>query len=177
MIRITSGTPDQAVSLEDARTAARANGTELDGELSIMIAALTAEAEHATGLVFVSRTYHVTLDEFPAEIAMPARPVAEVLEINYVDAGGVDRTLDAATYRLIESGGSMVLAPMPGVAWPETSGVDAVKVDVICGHGSSESATPAAAKGFILARIRESHTPNATPSPYLIRSLDSLKAY
>jgi uncharacterized phiE125 gp8 family phage protein len=177
MIRVTSSAFEPAVSIEDARIAARANGSELDSELSIMVAALTKEAEHNTGIVVIDRTYRITLDAFPAEIEMPASPVKEIIEINYVDADGADRTLDASTYRLKEDRNPAYLVPVPGAAWPATLGIDAVKVDVICGHGPTESTTPPAFKGYVLAKIHEAYTPGAVASPYVGGLLDSLRVY
>ncbi|MFC0131772.1 head-tail connector protein, partial [Massilia eurypsychrophila] len=153
------------------------NGSELDSELSIMVATLTAEAEHNTGRVIIKRTYRITLDEFPAYIEMPAWPVAEVIEVNYVGADGSPATLPSGTYRLDYSKNPIRLVLVPGATWPETSGIDAVKVDVICGHGADESATPPAFKGYVLAKIREAYTPGAVESPFVSGLLNSLRVY
>lgn len=169
---------NMAVSLEDARAAARINGTDRDGEVELRVRALTAEAEHTIGRAIISQTHRVTLDAFVVRIELPMAPVQSVT-VRYLDANGIEQTLDPQDYILDDARVPCAVVPAPGKAWPETfARINAVKVDTQCGYGPDDSTTPAAFKGYILAKVQEYFAPAGTaPSPYLDRLLDSLKVY
>lgn len=167
-----------AVSLDEARNAARINGTDRDGEVETRVRALTAEAEHAIGRAIINQTHRVTLDNFTARIELPVAPVQSV-EVRYLDVEGIERTLDPQDYFLDDSYEPGAIVPAPGKSWPETfARINAVKVDAICGYGPDDSTTPAAFKGYIIAKVQEYFAPpGARESPYLIGALDGLKVY
>ena len=175
---IVAGPVNTAVSMADARTAARINGADQDAELEICVRALTAEAEHATGRSIINRTFRVTMDAFGGSIELPVRPVQSVA-IKYRDPGGVEQTLDPQDYILDNISAPCIIVLAPGKAWPATlARINSVTVDVVCGYGPDHTTTPAAFKGYILAKVREYFAPAGTPeSPHLVRMLDSLKRY
>lgn len=173
-----------AVSLEDARNAARVNGNDSDIEIAIFVRAITAEAEHLTGRAIINRTCRVTLDSFPVDgvakpVCLGVTPIVAVLSLRYFDVDGIERTLDPADYLVDGASEPGWVSPAVGLAWPATQArLNAVNIDVLCGYGPDDTTTPDAFKGYILARVWERFAPAGTPeSPYLIRSLDSLKVY
>ena len=185
--KIITQAEELPVSLDDARTAARANGTEMDTEIRAQIGALTAQAEHIIGQAIINRTGRLTLASFPDVIevpksasfggsSVPMSPVFEVNEITYLDLSGAEQTLSRSAYFLNDSG---AIERAAGREWPPTfTGTSAVKVDVVCGYGPYDNSAPPAFKGYILAKTREYFAPAGAPeSPYLIRMLDSLKVY
>lgn len=180
-IRVILAPVNMAVSLADARNAARVNGTDLDGELEIHVRALTAEAEHYTGRAIINRTYRVTLDGFPDAIEMPSTPLASIdsVSVKYIDEAGAEQTLDPADYIVDDKSEPGYIVPGVDLAWPATqTRVNAVNVVVSCGYGADHTTTPAPFKAFILARLREIYAPPGTPeSPFLIRGLDCLRVY
>ncbi|NIA00803.1 hypothetical protein [Massilia sp. CCM 8734] len=168
-----------AVSMVDARSSARANGSDQDAEIEIRVRALTAEAEHITGRSIINRTYEVTAPGFAGVIPLPSSPLVEVTSLKYLDVDGAVQTLSEDAYvvdRSIEPGFVTLAA---GATWPATKDSrNAVTLTVVCGYGADESATPAAFKGYILAKVREYFAPAGTPeSPHLIRGLDCLKVH
>ncbi|NIA00823.1 hypothetical protein [Massilia sp. CCM 8734] len=168
-----------AVSMVDARTSARVNGTDHDAEIETRVRALTAEAEHITGRSIINGTYEVTAPGFTGVIPLPSSPLVEVVSLKYLDAAGATQTLSEDAYvidRSIEPGFVTLAA---GATWPTTKqSPDAVTLTVVCGYGNDETATPAAFKGYILAKVREYFAPAGTPeSPHLIRGLDCLKVH
>ena len=178
-VRLITPPSALAVSMADARAHARANGNDLDPEIEIRVRALTAEAEHITGRSIINRTYEVTAPGFAGEIPLPSSPLVEVVSLKYTDVAGVTQSVNDGLYvidREIEPG---FIALAAGATWPATKEhPQAVKLTVICGYGPDESTTPAAFKGYILARVREFFAPAGTPeSPYLIRGLDGEKVY
>ena len=168
-----------AVSMDDARAHARANGADQDSEIEIHVRALTAEAEHITGRVIINRTYAVTLPGFTEQITLPASPLFQVVSLQYLDEAGVTQTLDNTVYTVDRSTEPHAIALMPGASWPATKlHPEAVTLTVICGYGTTEASTPPEFKGFILAKVREFFAPAGTQeSPYLVRMLDGVKVY
>lgn len=175
--KMTVGPAEPAVSLDEARNSARVNGTDNDSEIMIVVAALTAEAEHIIGQAIINRTYQVTLPSFPAAIDAPALPLGSVSEITYFDADGDEQTLSSGAWFIDYDTTPPSIAPTG--EWPATAvRKDAVKVTMIIGHGAESSSTPPAFKGYILAKVKEYFAPPGTPeSPYLIRGLDCLRVY
>ena len=175
---IVAGPVNTAVSMNDARAAARINGTDQDVELEICVRALTAEAEHMTGRSIINRTFRVTMDAFSGSIDMPVLPVQSVA-IRYRDPEGVEQTLDPQDYILDNASTPCVIVVAPGKAWPPTfARINSVTIDAVSGYGPDHTTTPAAFKGYILAKVREYFAPAGTSeSPHLVRMLDSLKVY
>jgi len=170
---------EMAVSLVDARNAARINGTDFDAEIAIRVRALTAEAEHITGRAIINRTHRLTFSSFPAKIYLPESPAASVISVKYFDPEGVERTLNPIDWYLDAASEPGYIMPSPGKAWPATlARTNAVTVLAVCGYGPDHTTTPAAFKGYVLAKVREYFAPPGTPeSPYLIRGLESLKVH
>lgn len=169
-----------AVSIEDARVAARANATELDSEIEIQVRAITAVAEHLMQRSIINRTYRVTLDTFPDAIQLPMPPVSSVTSVKYFDANGVEQTLDPAEYFVDNASEPGRIFPAPGETWPNTAAdrKNAVNVVVVCGYGQDDTTTPDEVKGYILAKVWEYFAPAGTPkSEHLERLLDGLKVY
>lgn len=170
---------EMAVSLTAARRAARVNGSALDDEIKVYVGTVTTEAEHYTGLVFIDRTYRITLDSLCGDIEMPTSPVSEVLNFIYRDENGDVQELDPADFVLDETTQPGFLVPAFGKTWPVTrSQPKGVEIDVVCGFGPTEATVPDAVKGYIIGRLREIYAAPGTPeSPYLKAGLQALKVY
>lgn len=175
---IISEPVNMAVSLEEARVAARIDDTDRDGEVETRVRAITADAEHYTGRAIIDQTHRVTLDAFTARIELPKVPVQSV-EVKYLDVDGIEQTLDPQDYFLDDSETPNAIVPAPGRAWPATyARINAVKVDAICGYGPDHTTTPAAFRGYIVAKVQEYFAPPSNrESPYLENGLWSLKVY
>jgi len=179
-VRLIVPPVEMAVSLTDARTAARVSGNALDGEIESHVRGITeSEVELLTGRAVIFQTHRLTLDSFPDAIRLPAPPVSSVGSVKYLDVDGVEQTLDPADYELDAESEPSYLVPAPGCSWPATmERVNAVKVEVICGYGATEAATPPGIKSYILARVAEIYAPPGTQeSPHLVRLLDRFKVY
>jgi uncharacterized phiE125 gp8 family phage protein len=172
---IISKPVQMAVSLDDARTAARLDGTDLDAQLEIDVRAFTREAEHCTGRAIIDQTHRVSLDAFPEAIQLPVSPVRSVV-VQYCDPDGQWQTLDPADYELDNEGSICYVVPAPGKAWPATQArINAVRVDALCGYGPDHTTTPDEFKAYILGKVAEKYA--GVEAPYLDRMLWSLKVY
>lgn len=168
-----------AVSLADARVAARLDGTALDAELERVVRAYTEEAEHITGRAFITQTWLLTLERFPDEIELPKPPLVSAAHVKYYDTDGVQQTPASAEYLVDLTGepGRILLAP--GNQWPCTyPRTNAVEVQFTCGYGATDASVPDGIKGYILAKVQEHFAPPGTPkSEYLCRLLDRFRVY
>jgi uncharacterized phiE125 gp8 family phage protein len=174
-----------AVALADAKAQLRidADDTAFDTQLSIWIAGITAEAEHATGRAFVNRPMRVTLDAFPDAIRLSA-PTFSVESVKFVDVDSQDQLLDAADYYADTVTEPGYVVPATGTAWPATATrVNAVAVDYTAGYGPDATTVPEGARLYILARLAEQWDPivkefkNTVKSNFVDRLLDGLKVY
>ena len=174
-----------AVTLADAKAQLRidADDTAFDTQLSIWIAGITAEAEHATGRAFVNRPMRVTLDAFPDAIPLSA-PTFSVESLKFVDIDDQDQILDPADYYADTVTEPGCVLPAIGRAWPATAArVNVVVVDYTAGYGPDATTVPAGARLYILARLVEQWDPvvkefkQTARSNFIGRLLDGLKVY
>jgi uncharacterized phiE125 gp8 family phage protein len=168
---------NMAVSLEDARTAARQDGTALDAEIETWVRTFTKSAEHATGRAIIEQTHRVALDRFPEAIRLPVLPVRSVV-VKFRDLDGAWQTLDPADYDLDNEDEDTIayIVPAPGKAWPATQNrVGSVKVDAVCGYGPDHTTTPEEFKSYIIGRLQAQYIGIA--APYLQNLLESKKVF
>lgn len=162
-----------AVSIEDARVAARANGSDLDSDIEVWVRAFTKDAEHETGRALITQTVRVTLDRFDGAIKVPALPVKSAT-VRFLDTDLQMQTLDPADYIVDPVNGEIV--PAPNKAWPDTySRINAVEGDVVVGYGPDHVTTPAGFKGYILGKLQAHYT--GVAAPHLDRLLWPYKTF
>jgi uncharacterized phiE125 gp8 family phage protein len=176
--RIITPPVAMAVSLADARNAARIDGTDSDADIEIQVRTFTADAEHMTGRAIINRTYRITLDAFPDVIELPP-PLISVTSVKYFDLAGVEQTIDQSAYIVDLASEPGRITPLTGTLWPcAQKRIGAVNVVAVCGYGTDDKSTPAAFKGYILAKVREYFAPAGTPvAADLCDRLQSLKVY
>lgn len=177
-----------AVSLDDAALTLRIDADVLpavSAQLSLMIAAITQEAEHAVGRAFINRPMRVTLDAFPNAIRLDKVPVASVTSVKYIDADGMLQTLDPLDYIVDAVSAPGWIVPGVGKSWPATQArINAVNVDYIAGYGAEGSAVPECAKQYILSKLDTQYEPESGANitvtkdvEYLDRLLDPLRVF
>ena len=167
-----------AVMLDEARLAARADGTTMDIEISRAVRALTTEVEHITQRAVVAQEWRLTLECFPQEIRLPRPPLLSVISIRYYDVDGVLQTLPPAAYAVDADCEPARIEPVPGIAWPATmKRRNAVQVQFRCGYGPDDGAVPDGIKFYILGRLAEQFAPGKERSPFLAGHLDQYMVY
>jgi uncharacterized phiE125 gp8 family phage protein len=181
-VRLITASSALAVSLAAARDNAKVDvdvgGTSaLDAQITQAIRTHTAAAEHITGRRFITQTWALTLDCFPATITLPGSPLVSVDMVKYYDTAGVLQTLSASAY--IVDTASAPGRIVPATTWPTTAArINAVEVMYKAGYGPDDTTVPDAAKGYILAMVQQQFAPVTNAKVENIeRGLDSLRVY
>lgn len=145
-------TTTEPVTVAEAKTRLRIDGTDDDVDIGIMIAAAREMCEQQTGRSIALATWELKLDAFPSwEIELLWPPIATVTHVKYIDTSGVLQTLDASAYTLdthLEPGR---VVPVYDTEWPTTRETEnAVTVRYTAGYGAS---CPQALKQWILLQV------------------------
>lgn len=156
MYRLNPPTP-LAVTVAEAKFAARLDGSHWDAPVAGMIAAAQQVAEHETGLRLTQQVWRHELDAWPAagDLLPELRPSA--VAVSYWTGSTWD-TLDPASYAWASAGSAgweTALAPVIGGGWPALGAValgPRVRIDVTSGAADASS-VPSTAAQFIKALV------------------------
>lgn len=152
----------EPLSLDVAKRHLRIEDIEDDDEFvqDQLIPAVRERAEGSTGRRFITRTFDLKLDAFPAcgWIEVPRPPLVSVPEISYVDQNGATQVWGASNYRVSAPTGARCapgrIEPAYGATWPATRDViDAVTVRFIAGYGTGAQHVPALLRSAMLMDI------------------------
>ncbi len=154
------------VTLAEARQALRIDGTAMDAQVTTWLEGIVEELEHRTGRAFINRPCRLTLDALCGDIAFDHPPLAEVTSFKFLDASGVEQTLDPQDYFLDQVSEPGFAMPAPGKTWPTTfCRANAVNIEYIAGYGETPATVPKKARLYILAKLLEQFDPAARPEP------------
>lgn len=143
LIKITDATVEP-ITLAEAKTHLRVDGTDDDALISALITAARTTAENRLHSTLLQSTWRLTLDAFPLLFRLEMAPILGVDSIRYYDAAGVQQTLDDAAWRL--SGHRIE----PVDLWPVTQHrLGAVEVTYKAGYGTAADSVPAPVKAWI----------------------------
>ena len=133
----------EPVTLAEAKTHLRVDGTDDDTLISALI---TAAREHVDGRdgwlgrALCTQTWDCHYDVFPDDglLYLPVAPVQSVTSVKYVDPDGVQQTFSSANYAL---GADLDWSPRVILgwdkSWPSVRAVpEAVTVRVVAGYAS-----------------------------------------
>lgn len=120
------------------------------------IEAAIGRVEACSGRVLFKRSLRFTADRFPAALVLPASPVIEVTQVEYLDAQGGLVTLPSASYALIDRLGTPKLIPAMGHSWPATAAFPgAVLVDFDAGYGEGMEDIPAPLRQAVMQTVAD----------------------
>ena len=126
------------VSVDEAKAHLAVDHSDHDAMIEGLTRAALAHAEQWCGRAFEPQTWELTLDEFPAsEIELPLGPLQSVASVRYIDADGVEQTIDPAEYEVdLSSSDGWVVAVG---SWPVVMGIiNAVRVRFVAGDETPE---------------------------------------
>jgi uncharacterized phiE125 gp8 family phage protein len=148
----------EPVSLADAKSWLREDGSQEDELIQALIVAARMTLEAYTRRFFVTQSWRLVLDCWPSTVAtsttlrIPFAPFQSVTAIRVFDANDAPQTLNAATYRAPHSteGGRVSFAsapPAPGRA------IDGIEIEFIAGYGSLASDLPQPLRQAVLTLV------------------------
>lgn len=144
----------EPVSLAEAKFHMRIDHTTEDVYIQGLISAARQELENITRRAFISQTWDLYLDAFPAGDVMelPLPPLISVTSIKYYDTAGVESTFASASYQLDTASAPARIALADGYSWPSTSlrTINGVAIRFVAGYGSLGSDVPPTLRQAVL---------------------------
>lgn len=148
----------EPVSLVEAKSWLREDASDEDQLIQGLIVSARMTLEAYTRRFFVTQTWRLVCDAWPASVAstatleIPFAPFQSVAAIRIYDANDVSQPLAPATYRAPPAnlGGRIVFTvapPLPGRA------ADGIEIDVSVGYGALATQTPEPLRRAILALV------------------------
>lgn len=168
------------VSAADVKAFGRIDVTDFDAQISILIDAMTREAEHRLGRRLITQTVELVLDAFPADdvdLLLPS--VQSITSVKYVDSAGAVQTILSTEYALDSESKPCWLLPVN--PWPSTDdAANAVRIRYVVGYGPADIDVPQNIRLWITAQVLQALDNPAgitegkpTVLPYLDRLLDA----
>ncbi len=162
----------EPVTVAEVKDSARIDGTALDAQISLLIAAFRGQAEHTLGRRLITQTVELALDAFPADadIDLLLPDVQSIVSVTYYDEAEALQTLGADQYSL-----DAISVPCWLLAvndWPATAdAANVVRVRYTVGYGDAPADVPSNIQMWIIAQACAA-LDKQTPAPWLDRLLD-----
>jgi len=135
---------ERIVTLDQAKAQLRVPTAFNDEDDYINSLILAAESyidgrDGILGRALISQTWTGTLDDaFPQEIRVPLPPLQSVSSVKYIDGDGVEQTLAASEYQVINNVEPGLIVPAFGKTWPTVRAQrQAVTVEFVAGYGTA----------------------------------------
>lgn len=160
-LRLITAPVVEPISLSEAKAHLRVDHTADDTLIGTYIAAARTDCEEWTARAFVTQTWELVLDKFPAdEILIPRPPLQSVTSIKYDDAEGIEQTLATTEYLADTASQPGWVVPVVG-GWPGSTfeGINSVRIRYVAGYlmpdspADLTSAIPASIKAAILVHL------------------------
>jgi len=133
----------EPMSLADAKTHLRVDASDDDDYITALIKAVRLHAERITGRGFITQTWEMRRDTFPASNSIKLRyaPLQSITSLIYKDSDGTDNTWASSNYVVDTYREPGLIILEDGVSWPsdtlyETGGV---RVLYVLGYGDAAS--------------------------------------
>lgn len=150
---LVTGPVSAPVSIDDLKAQARVSHDLEDDLLSLYISAATTHLDGfsgALGRALMTQTWRVSYPDFGRDMMQLPMPDVSSVVVTYYDEAGLEQTLAAENYRLLNNGlGSFVEFIDTFTAPTVEERSDAVTIQFVCGYGDS-SDVPAPIKHAIL---------------------------
>lgn len=147
---VTGQQASEPVSLTEAKTHCKVDGSDSDGELTAMIATARTLVEEYTGTKLVSQTVVMRCSSFCDLVDLPLAPIVSVSSITYLDSAGASQTLSTDIYEGVLHGLEPHIRLKINQSWPSVrTASDAITVTAVAGY----AALPAPIKSAMLLTI------------------------
>lgn len=136
------------LSVADAKTHLRVEGSDEDGYVTGLVAAAEAYLDGFSGVLgraLVTQTWRRSFDQWPDGdvLRLPLGPLQSVSSITYYDTAGSSQTWASSNYHAVSDAIGPCIVLDDAASWPNLDDrPDAVTVTWVCGYGAA-SAIPA----------------------------------
>lgn len=164
-VRLITPPAVEPITLAQAKTHLRVDDTAEDDLISALISASRTYCEKHTGRAFITQTWELVIDQFPAlpltGIAVPMPPLQSVTSVKYDDTGGVETTLGTIEYEVDTASEPGWVVPVT-TGWPTSifDGINAVRIRFVAGYAPGTDSpidlaanVPASLKAAMLLHI------------------------
>lgn len=156
-LELVTAPENEPISLDAAKLHLHIDAGSQDTLISSLITAARQRYEGRGGILgraFLTQTWDLWLDCFPACIRLPLAPVQSITWVKYVDPDGTLQGLDPARYQVDLKPVRARLLPAYNDIWPITRAVpNAVNVRFVAGYGDDVSKVPQPIIGAMLRVI------------------------
>lgn len=156
--RLVTGPAIEPVTLGEAESQLNINIIGEDAHIRRLMAAARRWAEGYCERAFISQTWALALDEFPADVIEIGRGCSSITTVGYFDIDNdaqtlaVDDDYDADVY-------SEPARLMPVDVWPTTyARMNAVTITFVAGYGTSAASVPQDIRDAILMTVSHWYT-------------------
>ena len=139
-LKLVTAATEEPVTLQDVREFLKVEVTDDDTLIISLIKTARRHAETFTRRAFITQTWKLTLDKFPASdvpLLIPRAPLQSVSSVKYIDTDGVTQTLATSKYIVDIENTPGRISPAFGEVWPDTrSRIGAVTIEFVAGYGN-----------------------------------------
>jgi uncharacterized phiE125 gp8 family phage protein len=150
---LTSGPAVEPVTLTEAKTHLRIDGSAEDTLVGSLIITSRLHVEAALGLALITQGWSYFIDDWPPgrELALPLRPVQGITAVRlYADDESL-QTLSADTYLLDGAGAPARLVRRGNSAWPKPNrAANGIEIAIVAGYGNAVADVPAPIQAILL---------------------------
>jgi uncharacterized phiE125 gp8 family phage protein len=135
-VRLITPPAVEPVTLEEAKLHLKVDHSEDDLLIGSYIEGARIFAEKFTARAFITQTWELVLDEFPAdEIKIPLPPLQSVESVKYDDADGFEQTLATSGYSVDTANQPGWVVPVT-TGWPSSTfeGINSVRIRFVAGY-------------------------------------------
>lgn len=140
----------EPVTLAEAKAHLRVTYGLEDALITSLIAAARAYIENWCDRALITQVWKATRDAFCPEIRLTGGVVTAIQSVKYIDADGVEQTLDSSAYVADLDSVPARIWPAVGSSWPTTAAQPgAVRIQYAVGYADA-AAVPAPIKAALL---------------------------
>jgi len=160
-VRTVAPTVD-VITLEEAKTHCRVDGSDEDMLITALIEAATAHLDGYSGTLgraLITQTWRQDFDGFSDFMRLPVGNLQAVSSVTYYDADNATQTLATSVYTSFSDEIGPFITLKPDEEWPTSyTRQDAVRVTWTAGYGTAASNVPGAIRAAMLLLIGHWYT-------------------
>ncbi|MDF2994673.1 MAG: phage gp6-like head-tail connector protein [Xanthobacteraceae bacterium] len=159
MISIVAAAADPVVTLDEAKARLHIDHVHDDLRIRGLIEEATAFVADQASVVLGSSTLELGLAGWSPEVAIPAKPVRTIVNVRYIDAAGIEQTVNPANYYSLPTDQGATLYLLSTFTRPtlRSERKDAVRIRFQCGYAADDEnpnfALPPQARTAILLLV------------------------